>query len=947
MKKIIAASFTILSVSTCTWAQSFGTFPRKFPWMHIENDYVNVIFPLGLENHAQRVANMVEYMGKNNTESIGNYIQKIDLILQNQTVISNGYVQLAPFKSVFFTTPLQESGALGSLPWVELLAIHEYRHVLQFCNARRGFSLFNSWLFGEFGWVIASNISIPNWFWEGDAVVMESALSPQGRGRLPSFYNGFRALGIKGIIYPYAKVRNGSLKDFVPNHYPLGFLINIYGRETYGTYFWRDVFQKAAQYRYIFYPFSRAIYRTTGKKQNVSKLYKATINYYHQKWRQQLDTTSFTDAVTVPHKSKRKTVTSYTFPQFTNEGDLITLKSSYKKIPTFYRINKYGKEKKITEQGYTTDEYFHYANNKLVWTELQLHPRWGDFDYSNIMLFDLTARKKKRLTGRGKYFSPSFNKEASQIVAVKFSPSHSSRLIILDAHTGTEIDSLPNPHNFFYTYPRFNYGENQIIAAVRNPQGQMALIAQQINAFKIDTLVPFTYHIIGLNTPTENNIWFEASHSGIDNIYRVDLGSKNVYKTTSRTMGNYQPSINTKGDTLLFSEFTHMGNELYYAAMNYENESVFEVQKYANQSLFSSTVVAQEGGSILPNVPSNNYSPKRYNQFANLINFHSWQPYFLRPLYGAMLYSDNVLANFSSQLLGYYNVNEKNVTGDVTFKYGGLTPVFDMGFRGSTPFVIDNQTGTTQSEVSGLAGATLPLNFLNGAYFRGLTLGAQYRAAYVTNRFTSGETQNYYNHFATGRIAFINAKRKALQHLYSHRGAYLALQHSHSLYQTQVYQTQLDYEFPIRGIGVNHNFIAEGGLFINRYNSQYRFANAFFMPKGIMFASPDLYNTNLLYRLGLNYHFPIAYPDFGIAGIVYFLRFRANIFTDILYDRYFGNTERLGVFSYGLEWFFDTRVLNLYSISFGVRTGMLSAPYTPDAKNNRLFIELAVPISRF
>ena len=50
------------------------------------------------------------------------------------------------------------------------------------------------YLFGEGGQALANSLSVPNWFWEGDAVYQETLVSDQGRGRLPYFFNGYRAL---------------------------------------------------------------------------------------------------------------------------------------------------------------------------------------------------------------------------------------------------------------------------------------------------------------------------------------------------------------------------------------------------------------------------------------------------------------------------------------------------------------------------------------------------------------------------------------------------------------------------------------------------------------------------------------------------------------------------------------------------------------------------------
>jgi hypothetical protein len=78
-----------------------------------------------------------------------------------------------------------------------------------------------------------------------------------------------------------------------------------------------------------------------------------------------------------------------------------------------------------------------------------------------------------------------------------------------------------------------------------------------------------------------------------------------------------------------------------------------------------------------------------------------------------------------------------------------------------------------------------------------------------------------------------------------------------------------------------------------------------------------------LYKFGVNYHFPLVYPDFGIGNIVYFLRLRANGFYDHTELKYYRNNIQLQLRSAGAEVFFDTKWWNEYPVSFGIRYSRL------------------------
>ncbi len=266
MKNIKSYVVFFCAVLICSkgFAQTFGGNPPSIKWKQINTPVARVIFPKGLDSTARRVANIILYMNKPMQATIGNQQKKINLVIQNQTTISNAYVGLGPFRSEFFITPEQNSFDVGSLPWPDQLAIHEFRHVQQYNNFDVGLSKTIHEVFGENGQALANNIAIPNWFFEGDAVYNETNVSLQGRGRLPFFYNGYISLWKENKHYSFLKLRNGSYKDFVPDHYKLGYMLVAYGREKYGDKFWEHVTHDAASFKGLFYPFQKAIKKYAG-----------------------------------------------------------------------------------------------------------------------------------------------------------------------------------------------------------------------------------------------------------------------------------------------------------------------------------------------------------------------------------------------------------------------------------------------------------------------------------------------------------------------------------------------------------------------------------------------------------------------------------------------------------------------------------------------------------
>src|SRR6188768_2519691 len=141
----VFCSFFVVSHSC--FSQQFGGNPPSHQWKQINTDSARVIFPAGLDSQANRVASIVHYLAANQPGKLGERLRKINIVLQNQTTIPNGYVQLGPYRSEFFLTPDMNSFSQGTIPWTDQLSLHEYRHVQQFNNFHNGLSSLMQTLF--------------------------------------------------------------------------------------------------------------------------------------------------------------------------------------------------------------------------------------------------------------------------------------------------------------------------------------------------------------------------------------------------------------------------------------------------------------------------------------------------------------------------------------------------------------------------------------------------------------------------------------------------------------------------------------------------------------------------------------------------------------------------------------------------------------------------------
>ncbi len=925
--------FILLSfVFSPGYTQIFGGNPPFVKWKQINTPSSRVIFPAGMDSVATRITNIISYIKDPTEKTIGPKSKKINLVLQNQTTISNAYVGLGPFRSEFFMTPAQNSFELGSLPWPDQLTVHEYRHVEQFNNFNVGLSKLMYNIFGEEGLALANNAAIPNWFYEGDAVFNETNLSKQGRGSLPSFFEGYRALWKAGKNYSWMKLRNRSLKDFVPNHYPLGYMLVAYGREKYGDRFWEKVTQDAAAYRSLFYPFQHAIKKYSGVDYGTFR--NDALNFFKNQFEAS------------PNSSKREAYKDELYPAFDNDGAVIFVKSGYQQIPQFV-FRKGNTEYKIRTQDYSIDKYFSYRRGKIVYASYRPDARWGYRDYSDLRILNITNGHQQTLTSHTKYFSPDISDDGQKIVAVNEPANGKYNLHLLNATNGKLIFSIPNPDKLFYSFPKF-YSNYQIISAVRNSEGKMSLAAIDLITAKTEYLLPFTFNVIGFPFISRDTIYFSYSYLKNDELFAYTFSEKKIWRIqieNSTGLGRYHPSVNDSN--IVWSSFTAEGYRLHQLPKNnlqFIEISPEKLQKYT--SSFGISAINNTNANLLYLVPEHSFAITKYSKSFQLFNFHSIEPTVNDPQYTLSLLSENILNTFQSGLSFTYDRSEKFKQIGFNATYAGLFPYLTAGvnytfdrssfFRGKRIYF---------NQLEPYAGFNIPLNLSKGHSFTFLNFGSQY--VYNQSNFkgnykdTLGSVSYSYN---SNFLSFSHQIQTAQQQVFPHFAQTLNLSYKTPFTRYKGYQYVISGNLYFPSFLKTHSIVLNGAYLHKDSLGQISFSSGFPFSRG--YQSVNLYE---MYKWGINYHLPLIYPDAGFGNIFYLLRTRANLFYDDTHVKDFyknGNAFVADFRSAGTEINFDTKWWNQVNVSFGFRYSYLLDP-DQFGKNGRNRWEIILPVNIF
>lgn len=936
-RRFLCTAALCLLIGLQSNAQIFGGNPPSLKFFQLNTDTVRVIFPKGLEKEAREVAWLSHQLAKNSPAPLGNKLRRFDLVLQNQTTASNAYVGPAPWRSEFFMMPDLHNLSASALNWYQSLTIHEFRHIEQFSNFNKPIQRALGVILGQEGQFLAM-ASVPDWFFEGDAVWQETMNTTQGRGRLPDFFNAYRSLWLDHKKYAYQKLRNGSYRHFVPNHYDLGYLLVGYGREKYGADFWTKVTGDALDYKGIFYPFQKAVKKYSGVtyKQFVADAF----TFYRQKMG--IDTLSTYQTLQPLTKPSKNNVTAYRYPFMQQDGSMLVLKSSYKQIPTWTRIDADGTETKLRVKDISADQYYSFRNGNVVYTAYKPHPRWGWKEYSVVKTWNTGTGEVKKISSRSRLFMPDISADGEQVVAVKLGTDQQWSLQVINTKNQTET-VLPNPNKYAFTYPKFTANNAVVISAVRNTAGEMALLQTDLVTNEETVLIPFTNSPVGYLQVAGDTVLFTAAQKEGDVLFLYDLKNKSLFKAAQLPNGNYQATVDRNTGSIVWNTFSTGGRMLLKKNINEMHlQKVEKIEPLSNLYLSPKSFAYPD---LLKNVQQQAGEVVRYKPAFKLLNIHSWRPTLAEPDYGITFFSENVLNTFLGEYSYYYNRNERYQQVAANMIYGGWFPFVSVG--GAQTWNrserLNKDTTITWNQVNANAGFFVPLNFTSGRMYKSLTIASAFNTEQLSftglaKTFVKDERFNY----ISSSIRWVSQSQLAAQHIFPRWAQSLSVQYKRTVNGRLGNQVLANAALYFPGIAKNHHFIIMGSLFARDTIRGSKFTNSFPFARGY-----TAINFPRMWRVSANYHFPICYPEFGIANLVYFLRVRANVFYDYTRGKSLRTGREFPLNTAGTELYVDTRIWNTFSASFGLRYSRLLKTDLIDPGRNANQFEIILPLNLY
>lgn len=773
--KYIICLAAILIANLPAFAQFYvtGDDPGSLKWNYIDTESYRVIYPGGTDSLARVYARKLEKYKVPVSRTSGYMTgdgdgERLPVVIHAYND-SNGSVAWAPKRMDLFTIPSAYNPE--PLPWSTMLSIHESRHVTQMQFGLTERQKPGKWFLGQ-GWNIITFLLYPGSAnSEGDAVIMETALTPSGRGRTADFLNYYWVAFDQGDFRGWFKWRYMSQLRYSPTYYALGYMTMAGYRYLYDyPYFLSEGLHMVAAH-----PEKIGCLYTVGKKvtgKNWEGAWQEICDSMHGIWKIHADKRApYIPSFRVLPEPER--YTDYTDHLIVG-SDIYSVKEGHVHAPSLVRIDSTGVEHFVSYYPRTASSpRWDDSTGKIFWTETTPDARWSLKTDSKVRYMNADGGIKRSIKADGMLFNPAFSDGKMAVVRYN-NGGHSSVEVIVDKEVVSRSEA---PDSLQVVEAAWLDGKVYATAISDNGYGIYSI--ESDGEWKV-SLAPQPVMIKDFNV-FGNELIFTCDRTGVNELYHYNPADDSLRQKTSTRYGASDFQYSKDGKTLYFSTQTMMGKQLFRTPADslFDRKVRFDsLYKYplAERMREQETEAARKQGyekSVTVKEDEVKLSkPERYRKVPHMINLHTWFP--------AYISVDNVMNNLSFDPLwqilslgvsgvfqnnlatavgeaGYsahkdpYNPAKWRHSGHIKFKYSGLYPIFqfslDINDRAARQFnnYTDVSTGmmymVNSSELStpyvqGKASMYFPFNFSRGGWNTGLVPKLSYSIS--NDRFNTG-----------------------------------------------------------------------------------------------------------------------------------------------------------------------------------------------------------------
>ena len=881
-------------------------------WSTIRTPDVRMIYPDTVSAVARRTLFYIRTVQPDISYGFRHGPMRIPFVMHPENFQSNGLVMYLPKRVEFLTSPAIEG---YSMPWYKQLVAHEYRHAVQYNNLDRGVIRALSYVLGQQGSTIGL-LCMPIWAMEGDAVMSETMMSSFGRGLQPSFSMAYRAMGSVGRDRcNIDRWFCGSYRDYIPDHYELGYQICSYAYERYGENVWDKVAWYGSRNPYVLATTRVAL----GKfyKTNVQKLFRETFDELERYWAS-LPATE--DSAATLTELPEKNYTTYQWPLPLGDTAVLALKTDLDRVSRFVRIDRRtGEERRICYTGQVSTRPS-LNGGRVWWTEYRRSKLFEQRVNSQLCYMDLADGIPRSVAGRRRALFPV--ETPGELGWVEYNPD--GRYTVVVQRGADSVRRLATPdraevHGLAW--------DDLTVAWYVLVTDDSGMWIGRIDSEGVHPITEGAYITLSNLRAADGKLYYGSIASGRDEAHCYDLMARREYRISTSAYGSFSPA--PAGGEVLLTTYDRRGYRVTEQAADISDSLLipvtpsrlpvnlvnpprkrWDVVNLDTVRFTTSDSVAQCG----------DFRTKRYRKVPNLVNVHSWMPVAFNPFaavdehvidlnVGFTLMSQNLLSNTEAYASYGWNRHEGSLV-NLGVRYFGLGVRFDLdaSYGGNQLFyslsAYDPETGNPVYQKRpapdkyysvGLS-ATLPLYFQQGYHTRQLSVstGWNYSNGMVANLDkiewgVSGGISNIQRigfreglHKLSFGVGFSDQVRMSHRDIAPRWGYTLSTNYTFNPANSHFSDLISFYGQAYLPGFVLHNSLKVAATYQTSLGG-YKFPSGYaplsyrstrLIPRG--FTSADIVSNNYT-AASADYQLPVWCPEGGIGSVIYIKRIRLNV----------------------------------------------------------------------
>ena len=752
-KLICAAGLFFLCLTAHGQFFTYGDDPGGVRWSGIQTDSYRIIYPRTMDSLALQYALALEKYAPAVGRSIGftpnqSYRKPMPVILHAFTSEANGMSVWTPRRLELRTVP--DAYGPTPFPWITDLAIHESRHTAQMQYSNTGRLRIFSFLLGEMSSGAMASLYGNQAFFEGDAVVTETALTKSGRARTADFLEYYRFALDHGDYRDYYKWYYGSIKNYTPTYYTAGYMFvagmrTLYDDPLFTKRFYSNVFRLKV-WPFPMFNMQYTVKQASGKQ--FRETFREIEDYFLDIWRQETAARApFMPGDQVTPDARRHRV----FWGTALAGDRLYGIRSGQDVTTRLVDLQTGRTLREFAIG-TGSLMWSDSLGLLLWSENVPDARWSLASTSRIRFYDPETGRTGDLTKKGRYFNPAPSPSDSRIAVTSYPYGGGSQSVILDGGTGNVSLAVSAPDSLQIVESAW-IGNDVVISGISDAGFGLYNASKGFSTI----LEPRPVKIKQLRS-SGTELLFVSDMNGVNELYSLDTATEELCRLTSTRYGASEFVF--KGDSLYYSAFSAKGKSVFRTAISDLPRTKVNPAQY-HQYTIEDKLSAQEQSLADFQAASASIQPaKDYSKALHLLKIHSWAPVYVdynsvstismdifnhiaKP--GAMVFFQNDLGTAS----GYAGYSySKDAHGDprhavhLNFKYSGLYPVIEGTLHYNNSFsshynllsrINGNRivksfkpTETSDPQFSGNISVYVPLKFSKGGWISGIVPQVRY-----------------------------------------------------------------------------------------------------------------------------------------------------------------------------------------------------------------------------